>query len=213
MSNVPPASQLAQHTFWKHNPFQISDNLLYDAQIHTELVFVVLPTASPLVAGLSVQNTEHGKISQMVVHTATHQRTDLRAVCYRPIPRVDLFFTECILYFRREVVPKCKVVADANHAWLCRFEVCDTAHSSCAPSAGTLYTPWKAHSPTVLSRIYVSTPKKNNTGGCILLYMTDQGLSSWTDDLSARERVREIATTLTQPRSVEWVRKEAQISS
>lgn len=43
--------------------------------------------------------------------------------------------------------------------------------------------------------------------------MTDRGLSSWTDDLSARERVREIATTLTEPRSVEWVREEAQVSS
>lgn len=43
--------------------------------------------------------------------------------------------------------------------------------------------------------------------------MTDRGLESWTDGLTARERVREIATTLTQPRSVEWVREEAQISS
>lgn len=43
--------------------------------------------------------------------------------------------------------------------------------------------------------------------------MTDRGLESWTDGLSARERVREIATTLTQPRSVEWVREQAQISS
>lgn len=43
--------------------------------------------------------------------------------------------------------------------------------------------------------------------------MTDRGLESWTEGLSARERVREIATTLTQPRSVEWVREEAQISS
>jgi len=43
--------------------------------------------------------------------------------------------------------------------------------------------------------------------------MTDPGLGSWTDDLSARERVREIATTLTESRSVEWVRNEAQISS
>ncbi|SFC72508.1 hypothetical protein SAMN05444422_11717 [Halobiforma haloterrestris] len=43
--------------------------------------------------------------------------------------------------------------------------------------------------------------------------MTDRGLDSWTEDLSARERVRKIATTLTQPRSVEWVREEAQISS
>ncbi|MFC7324180.1 hypothetical protein ACFQMF_06240 [Halorubrum rutilum] len=43
--------------------------------------------------------------------------------------------------------------------------------------------------------------------------MTDGGLGPWTDDLSARERVREIATTLTEPRSVEWVREEAQVSA
>lgn len=43
--------------------------------------------------------------------------------------------------------------------------------------------------------------------------MTDRGLDSWTDDLSSRERVREIATTLTGPRSVEWVREQAQVSS
>jgi hypothetical protein len=43
--------------------------------------------------------------------------------------------------------------------------------------------------------------------------MTERGLAPWTDDLSARERVREIATTLTEPRSVEWVREEAQVSA
>jgi len=43
--------------------------------------------------------------------------------------------------------------------------------------------------------------------------MTDRGLESWSDGLSARERVREVATTLTRPRSVEWVKTEAQISS
>ena len=43
--------------------------------------------------------------------------------------------------------------------------------------------------------------------------MTDGGLESWTADLSTRERVRKIATTLTQPRSVEWIRKEAHVSS
>jgi hypothetical protein len=43
--------------------------------------------------------------------------------------------------------------------------------------------------------------------------MSDRGLSSWGDDLSARERVREIAMTLTEPQSVEWVRKEAHVSS
>lgn len=43
--------------------------------------------------------------------------------------------------------------------------------------------------------------------------MTDRGLESWTTELTARERVREIATTLTQPQSVEWIREQAQISS
>lgn len=43
--------------------------------------------------------------------------------------------------------------------------------------------------------------------------MTDRGLDSWTTGLTARERVREIAMTLTGPRSVEWVKDEAQISS
>jgi hypothetical protein len=43
--------------------------------------------------------------------------------------------------------------------------------------------------------------------------MTNRGLDSWTGDRTARERVREIATTLTEPRSVEWVREQAQVSS
>jgi hypothetical protein len=43
--------------------------------------------------------------------------------------------------------------------------------------------------------------------------MTVSGLGSWTDGLSSRERVREIATTLTEPRSVEWVREQADVSS
>ncbi|MFW6018643.1 MAG: DUF7342 family protein, partial [Halapricum sp.] len=43
--------------------------------------------------------------------------------------------------------------------------------------------------------------------------MTDTGLDAWTAGLSSRERVRKIATTLTEPRSVEWVRKQAQVSS
>ena len=43
--------------------------------------------------------------------------------------------------------------------------------------------------------------------------MTDEGFESWVSGLSARERVREIALTLTEPRSVDWVRKEAKISS
>lgn len=43
--------------------------------------------------------------------------------------------------------------------------------------------------------------------------MSDRGLDSWTAGRSARERVREIGTTLTEPRAVDWVREEAQISS
>jgi hypothetical protein len=43
--------------------------------------------------------------------------------------------------------------------------------------------------------------------------MADHGLDSWADDLSARERVREVATTLTRPRSVQWVKEEAGISA
>lgn len=43
--------------------------------------------------------------------------------------------------------------------------------------------------------------------------MADRGLDSWTEDHTARERVREIATTLTEQRSVEWVREQAQVSS
>lgn len=43
--------------------------------------------------------------------------------------------------------------------------------------------------------------------------MIDRGLESWTDGLSARERVRDVATTLTRPCSVEWIREEAQVSS
>lgn len=43
--------------------------------------------------------------------------------------------------------------------------------------------------------------------------MSERGLDSWAEGLSARERVREIATTLTRPRSVEWVREQAGISA
>ena len=43
--------------------------------------------------------------------------------------------------------------------------------------------------------------------------MSNDGLPSWDENLTARERVREIATTLTQPRSVEWVREQAGISA
>ena len=43
--------------------------------------------------------------------------------------------------------------------------------------------------------------------------MAERGLASWSDGQTARERVRAIATTLTQPRSVDWVRNEAQVSS
>lgn len=37
-------------------------------------------------------------------------------------------------------------------------------------------------------------------------------MDSWKDDLSARERVRTVATTLSQPRSVNWIREEADVS-
>jgi len=43
--------------------------------------------------------------------------------------------------------------------------------------------------------------------------MTGRGIESWTCGLSARERVQEIATALTQPRSVEWIRAQARVSS
>ena len=43
--------------------------------------------------------------------------------------------------------------------------------------------------------------------------MTDRGLESWAEGSSARERVRDIATTLSQPRSAEWVREEANVPS
>lgn len=43
--------------------------------------------------------------------------------------------------------------------------------------------------------------------------MSETGLPAWDEDLTARERVREIATTLTEPRSVEWVREQAGVSA
>lgn len=43
--------------------------------------------------------------------------------------------------------------------------------------------------------------------------MTDRGLRSWTHGLSPREQVRAIATTLTEPRSGEWIREQARVSS
>lgn len=43
--------------------------------------------------------------------------------------------------------------------------------------------------------------------------MSDGDLESWHEGLSSRDRVRTIATTLSQPRSVEWVREQAQVSS
>lgn len=41
----------------------------------------------------------------------------------------------------------------------------------------------------------------------------ESGIGSWTDGLTTRERVREIATSLTEARSVEWIRTEADVSS
>jgi hypothetical protein len=37
-------------------------------------------------------------------------------------------------------------------------------------------------------------------------------MESWSDDLSTRERVRRVATTLSRARSVNWVRREADVS-
>lgn len=38
-------------------------------------------------------------------------------------------------------------------------------------------------------------------------------MSSWTDDLTTRERVRKIALSLTRARSVNWIKTEAAVSS
>jgi hypothetical protein len=38
-------------------------------------------------------------------------------------------------------------------------------------------------------------------------------MESWTEDLSTRERVRKIALSLTRPRSVNWIRTEADVAS
>jgi hypothetical protein len=43
--------------------------------------------------------------------------------------------------------------------------------------------------------------------------MEETGIKSWTEDTTSRERIREIATTLTQPRSVNWIKKQAKVSS
>lgn len=37
-------------------------------------------------------------------------------------------------------------------------------------------------------------------------------MESWKDDLGARERVRTVATGLSEPQSVNWVRREADVS-
>ncbi len=37
-------------------------------------------------------------------------------------------------------------------------------------------------------------------------------MNSWKDELSARDRIREVATTVSRPRSVNWVRQEADVS-
>lgn len=42
---------------------------------------------------------------------------------------------------------------------------------------------------------------------------TESGIEPWTEDTTTRERVREIAKTLTQPRSVNWVKEQAHVSS
>lgn len=65
----------------------------------------------------------------------------------------------------------------------------------------------------VLSLVNVRVIQGYNRRRTQFSSMADSGIGSWTDGLSARERVREIGTTLTEPRSVEWVREQAQISS
>lgn len=44
------------------------------------------------------------------------------------------------------------------------------------------------------------------------IFTTEDAVDSWTEDLSVRERVRKVATTLSQPRSVNWIRTEADVS-
>lgn len=43
--------------------------------------------------------------------------------------------------------------------------------------------------------------------------MNEPGIKKWSEDMSSRERIREIATTLTRPRSVNWIKKQADVSS
>ncbi|ERG88315.1 MAG: hypothetical protein J07HX5_00459 [halophilic archaeon J07HX5] len=50
MSSVLARSELAQHTLREHNPFQIPNNFLNNAQVDSKLVFVILPTTPPFVA-------------------------------------------------------------------------------------------------------------------------------------------------------------------
>lgn len=38
-------------------------------------------------------------------------------------------------------------------------------------------------------------------------------MESWTEELSTRERVRKVALSLTRPRSVNWIRNEAEVAS
>jgi hypothetical protein len=39
------------------------------------------------------------------------------------------------------------------------------------------------------------------------------GISTWTEGLKARERIQKIGTSLTQPRSVNWIKEQSQVSS
>ncbi|MEZ3115764.1 hypothetical protein RYH80_07515 [Halobaculum sp. MBLA0147] len=41
----------------------------------------------------------------------------------------------------------------------------------------------------------------------------ERGFASWTADTTARERIRAVATTLSEPRSVEWIRDQADVGS
>ena len=39
------------------------------------------------------------------------------------------------------------------------------------------------------------------------------GIDNWTEGLKTRERIQRIATSLTQPRSVNWIKEQARVSS
>jgi hypothetical protein len=55
-------------------------------------------------------------------------------------------------------------------------------------------------------------PSYNRTNS-VVTHMSETGIKPWSEDMTSRERIRKIATTITQPRSVNWVKKQASISS